>query len=91
MQLYIDSFVAMRSVSLISAGGPQNQAGWRRLAAALGGALAREEVDRNPLGLGLLGAGALCVAVIVWTIAQNPHAVVSSLLEIARSLLNWRP
>jgi hypothetical protein len=91
VQLYVDSFAAMRSVSLISAGGPQTQAGWRRLEVALGAALAREEVARNPLGLGFLGLGALCSAVIVWTIAQNPQAVAGSLLKIVQSLLNWRP
>ncbi len=87
VQLYVDGFAALRGASLIAAGGRQSQAGWRRLEAALGAALSREEVARNPRGLVLLLAGLLCISAIVWTIAQNPQAVARSLLDVVQSLL----
>lgn len=87
IQLYIDAFKPLRSVSLISAGANQTHAGWRRLEAALRAALAREEVGRNPQGLTLILAGLLCITAIVLVIAHNPETVAQSLLDIARSLL----
>ena len=82
-----DGFRALRCVSLVSAGGPQNHAGWRRLETALESALAREEVARNPRGISLIGVGLLLILAVVWAIAQNPQAVAQSLLDIARGLL----
>jgi hypothetical protein len=87
IQLYIDPFTPLGNVSLISAGGNQSHAGWRRLEAALRAALAREEVGRNPRGLILVVAGLLCVAGVVLAIEHNPEAVARSLWDIARSLL----
>jgi hypothetical protein len=87
VQLYLDSFAALRSTSLISAGGNQSHQGWRQLETALGDALAREDVARNPRGISLLGAGLLIIAAIVLAISQNPQAVAQSLLDIAQSLL----
>jgi hypothetical protein len=87
VQLYMDHFAPLRTVSLISAGGNQNHAGWRRLEIALRTALAREEVSRNPRGLSLIAAGLLCIAGIVLAIAHNPEAVARSLLDVAHSLL----
>jgi hypothetical protein len=87
VQLYLDNFAPLRSVSLISAGGNQSHAGWRRLESALRAALAREEVARNPRGLSLIFAGLLCITGIVMAIAHNPEAVAHSLLNIAQALL----
>jgi hypothetical protein len=87
IQLYIDAFAPLGSVSLVSAGGNQSHAGWRRLEAALRAALAREEVGRNPRGLILIVAGLLCVGCIVQAIAHDPEAVARSLLDVAGSLL----
>ncbi len=87
VQLYLDNFTALRSVSLVSAGGRQSHAGWRQLEVALAAALSREDVGRNPRGLSLLSAGALCIIAIVWAIARNPEAVAGSLLDIAQTLL----
>jgi len=87
VQLYVDGFAAMRSVSLVSAGSRQNHAGWRRLETALEAALAREEVARNPRGISLVGVGLLLIVIVIWAIAQNPQAVAQSLLDIARGLL----
>jgi hypothetical protein len=87
VQLYLDNFAALRSTSLCSAGGNQNQQGWRRLETALADALGREEVARNLRGLILFGVGLLIVAGIIGVIAQNPQAVAESLLDIAQTLL----
>ena len=87
VQLYVDHSAVLRSVSLVSAGGNQNHQGWRRLEMAIGEAMAREEVARNPRGLGLMGIGLAILAVLVLAIAQNPEAVARSLLYIAQSLL----
>ena len=87
VQLYVDGFMALRCVSLVSAGGCQNHAGWRRLETALESALAREKVARNPRGISLIGVGLLLILAVVWAIAQNPQAVAQSLLDIARGLL----
>jgi uncharacterized protein YejL (UPF0352 family) len=87
VQLYVDNFAALRSISLISAGGHQSHQGWRRLEASLGGAIAREEFHRNPRGLALIGAGLLVNAAIGASIAQNPTAVAQSLVDIAQAVL----
>jgi hypothetical protein len=87
IQLYVDAFAPLRSVSLVSAGGNQSHAGWRRLETALRTALAREETGRNLRGLILVFAGLLCIAGVVLAIANDPEAVARSLLDVARSLL----
>jgi uncharacterized membrane protein len=87
VQLYMDNFAPLHSVSLISAGGNQSHAGWRRLETALRTALAHEDVARNTRGLILIVAGLLCIAGIVLAIAHNPEAVARSLLDVAQSLL----
>jgi hypothetical protein len=87
VQLYVDTFAMLRSASLVAAGGKQSQQGWRRLENALGDALAREELARNPRGLALLAVGLLMIAGLIIAIAQNPQAVAQSLLDVARSLL----
>ncbi len=87
VQLYVDGFAALRCVSLVSAGGHQSHAGWRRLETELQSALDREESGRNPHGVTLVVAGLLLIAAVIWAIAQNPQAVAQSLLDIARELL----
>ena len=87
VQLYMDNFAPLRSMSLISAGGNQNHVGWRRLELGLRAALAREEVARNHRGLSLIVAGLLCIAGIVLAIAHDPEAVARSLLDVVHSLL----
>ena len=84
VQLHVDNVGVMRNVSLTSVGPKQSHAGWRRLELALGTALAREEVSRNPRGLSLLGAGILITAALVLAIARNPQAVAQALFEMLR-------
>jgi len=87
VQLYMDNFAAFRSTSLISAGGNQSHAGWRRLETTLGDALAREDVARNPRGMSLISAGLLIILGLIMAISQNPQAVAQSLLDLTHSLL----
>ncbi|MBN1395799.1 MAG: hypothetical protein JW959_12325 [Pirellulales bacterium] len=87
VQLYIDGFAPLRCVSLVSAGGSQNHAGWRRLEAALESVLARTQLVRNPRGFGLIGLGLLLVLIVVLVVAQNPESVVQSLADVAQGLL----
>ena len=87
VQLYIDNYPALRNVSLVSAGGRQSPAGWRRLELVLLAVLARAEVPRNPGGLSLLAAGILILAGLAAAVAQNPQTASQSLLDIARALL----
>jgi hypothetical protein len=87
VQLYIDGFAALGSISLCSAGGHQSHAGWRRLETALGSALRREEVGRSPRGLSFLAAGLACIAALVWVIARDPQAVAQSVFDAVHALL----
>jgi hypothetical protein len=87
VQLYVDHFATLRCASLVSAGGVQSHQGWRRLETALGDALTREDIARNPRGLYLIGAALAMIAVMIWAISQNPQAAAQSILDIAQSAL----
>lgn len=86
VQLYVDHFAMLRSVSLISAGSHQNRQGWQRLEWALRTALAREEPHPNPHGASLVGAGLLMVAVIALAIMRDPQAAVKALSEMGEAM-----
>jgi len=88
VQLYLDGFAAMRTISLTAAGGRQNHLGWRQLEAALESALFREQVGRNPRGIVFIGIGLLLILFVVAAIAQNPQGVALSLLDAVRSVLD---
>jgi hypothetical protein len=87
VQLYVDNFAAMGCVSLCSAGGHQNRAGWRQLELALRSAIGREEVARSPRGLALIGIGSLLIGAIAWLIVQDPQGISQSIADIVRWLL----
>ena len=87
VQLYIDDFAPLRAVSLISAGGRQSRAGWRRLEASLDAALASETNTRNPRGVTLISAGLLGLSCIVLAIAQNPEAAARALLNVVQAAM----
>jgi hypothetical protein len=67
VQFHLESSAAMRNVTLISTGDQQSHSGWKRLAAELSGALAKESVDRNPRGFTLLAVG---LVLLGWPLAQ---------------------
>ncbi len=87
VQLCMDGSGLLRGVSLVSAGGRQEPAGWRRLESALGAALAREEVGRNPRALALIGVGLVCVAAMLLAIWHDPQAAARSLLDLGQWFL----
>ena len=79
VRLHVDFSPAMRNVSLVSSGPEQDHAGWRRLEQALGSALLRLEVPRNPRGISLITAGMLLGLALFGVIARDPRAVFDSL------------
>ncbi|MEN6458667.1 MAG: hypothetical protein ABFC63_07025 [Thermoguttaceae bacterium] len=87
VQLYIESFASLGTVSLCSAGGNQNYAGWRRLESSLRSSLAREEMARGTRGLSLLVMGLLCVAAMAVAVSQEPNAILQPGSDLIRSLL----
>ena len=82
VQLHVDSFAAMKNVSLTSIGGLQNHAGWRRLELALAAALRRIEVSRNPRGISLVTGGALVLALLCRAIYQQPDVMTQQLTAV---------
>jgi hypothetical protein len=84
VQFYVDNYPALRNVSLVSVGGKQSHAGWRRLELVLMAALARAEVPRNLHGLNLLFCSALILAGLGIAIAYNPQPLWEAVLDFAQ-------
>jgi hypothetical protein len=87
VQLHLDTFSAMKNVSLKSIGGRQNFQGWKKLETALSAALESEAVARNPRGLTLLGIGAMIAALLVAAIARDPQSLSQSLSGLAEGVM----
>lgn len=84
IQLHVEALPARRNVSLVASGPDQNHQGWRQLELALGAALGRLEVPRNPQAMVLLSAGGLLALSVILAIAWNPQAVAQSLFDLLR-------
>ena len=84
IQLHVEGSPMRRNVSLVATGPNQNHQGWRRLELALGAALNRIEVRRNPQAIVLLGAGGLLALAVILAITWNPQAVAQSLFDLLR-------
>lgn len=82
VRLHMECVPAMRNVSLVSSGPQQSYLGWRRLERALGTALSRVEVSRNPRGFSLASAGVLLGVALMMLVARDPHAVFESLASM---------
>jgi hypothetical protein len=82
VQLHLDSFDAMRNVSLVSSGGRQNIDGWRRLARELSRSLARIRVRRNPRAIGLLLVSVALLFVSVTQLLNNPDETLEAMREV---------
>ncbi len=87
VQLHLESFPALRTVSLVASGSKQNFLGWRRLEQTLATALAENETLTETgrvwkVGLGLLAAGLLIGVVLLVRVASDPQAVAQSFLEM---------
>jgi hypothetical protein len=82
VQLHLDSFDAMRNVSLVSSGGRQSIESWRRLARELSRSLAPMRVKRNPRAIGLLFVSAALLAISVTQLLNNPVDTLEAMGEV---------
>jgi hypothetical protein len=82
VQLHLDSFDAMRNVSLVSSGGRQSIENWRRLARELSRTLAPIRVKRNPRAIGLLLVSAALLSVSVIQLLHNPVETLEAMGEV---------
>jgi hypothetical protein len=87
VQLSVDYFRFMRNISLKSIGGNQDLHGWRRLEQRLAAALSRENVSRNPAGLGVFLSGSLILGLLAAAIAHDPQVINQSISDLAYTVL----
>lgn len=84
VQLYIEPFLAMRNVQLVSSGPHQSFAGWRRLERTLVKALKGTSSSPNPYGFSLVFFGLLMVALATFSVVSETEAVAQALAEMLR-------
>lgn len=84
IELHVESFALMRNVSVSAIGELQSYQGWRRLEAALGGALREVEVAPNPQGAGLLLVGLTMAVTVLWQLASDPQAITQAFFDMLR-------
>lgn len=84
VQLFIEPFLAMRNVQLVSSGPHQSFAGWRRLERGLVKGLQGVSCSPNPYGFSLVFFGLLMVALVTFAIVSDPAVVEQSLREMLR-------
>jgi hypothetical protein len=82
IQLHLESFDLMRNVSLVSSGGSQNLASWRRLSIELYQRLEPLRVAPNPRALGILLAALILLAASTAHMLANPQHVAQAMQEI---------
>lgn len=82
VMLHIECFDVMRHVSLVSSGGKQNVAGWRRLSGELRNQLAEIRVGRNPRSLGLMLLAVALIAVSIVHMLNRPNDVAQAMQEM---------
>jgi hypothetical protein len=87
VQLHLDSYSAMKNVSLKSIGSLQNFQGWKKLETALLAALEQEDAHRNRHGLNLLITGLLIVIFLILVIVNNPLSLSQSLSDLAEGVM----
>lgn len=84
VQLYLEPFLAMRNVQLVSSGPHQNFAGWRRLEQSLVKTLRGTASSPNPYGFSLVFFGLLMVALVTFAVVSETDAVAQALDEMLR-------
>jgi hypothetical protein len=82
VQLHLDSFDAMRNVSLVASGGRQNLDGWRRLSRELGRSLATMRVKTNPRAVGLLVVSLVLFAVCMTHLLMHQDDIVQAMNQV---------
>lgn len=84
VQLYVEPFLAMRNVQLISSGPRQSFAGWRRLERGLVKGLKGMPSTPNPYGFSLVFFGLLMVALITFSVVSDAEGVAQTFREMLR-------
>lgn len=84
VQLYLEPFLAMRNVQLVSSGPHQSYAGWRRLEQSLVKAFKGTVSPPNPYGFSLVFFGLLMVALVTFAVVSETDAVAQALDEMLR-------
>ena len=82
--MHVDSFPAMRHVTLVASGHQQDLAGWHRLAVALAEALEGIRVRRNPYGSLLIAVAVLLLGGCLFYALAQPHALAEGWREMLR-------
>jgi hypothetical protein len=82
VELAIEEFVPLKSVSLAPIGGRQSYRGWKQLERAMAQSLRQREVAPNPAGLTLVLTGLLMSGVILFRWMRDPAAVAAAFTEM---------
>ncbi len=81
IELHLDDFAPLASVSLIALGSPQSYSGWRELERFLRSALAEVRPTGGRRGPLLAAVGVLVLALLVYRVAGGPAAAAQGLRE----------
>jgi hypothetical protein len=82
VQLHLESFGWMRSVSLVSSGPKQDYQGWSRLEVELAAALRGVESPWSLAGVMLLSFGNVLVFWLAWAIIRDPQGIARTVFEL---------
>ena len=82
LDLRIESFAPMSTVSLVANGDQQSPTAWRRLEQSLCEALAGAPVRRGRRGEVLIAIGTLVLVWLAYRVAENPAATVQGMLDL---------
>jgi uncharacterized membrane protein len=82
VSLHMECFEIMRHCSLVSTGGKQDVAGWRRLSAEIRTQLAGLHVGPNPRSLGLMITAMALFAVSILHMLNQPQQVAQAMKEM---------
>lgn len=84
VQLHVESFAALRSVSLVAVGPRQSWVGWKKLEIELAIALREAPGVANPYGITLILFGLLLGGFTTYWLANEREAVAQALWEMLR-------
>lgn len=82
VELAMEEFQPLKSVSLVPIGGRQSYRGWKHLERALAQTLRGREVSTNPAGLTFVLTGLLMSGVILFRWMRDPAAVAAAFTEM---------
>ena len=82
VQAHLESFEAMRHVSIVSSGAKQNLEGWRLLSAELHNRIDDLPVTPNPRSLGLFLAATAMIVMSLSRVLTNPEQVAQAMTEM---------